>query len=74
LYNRRHFGRVLEQLFSEASRYGDDLACVMIDLDGYKPINDAFGHAVGDQLLVVAGEGHLGQHAPDGRRRALRRR
>jgi diguanylate cyclase (GGDEF)-like protein len=55
LYNRRHFGRVLEQLFSEASRYGDDLACVMIDLDGYKPINDAFGHAVGDQLLVVAG-------------------
>jgi diguanylate cyclase (GGDEF)-like protein len=54
LYNRRHFGRVLEQLFSEASRYSDDLACVMIDLDGYKPINDKFGHAVGDQLLVVA--------------------
>jgi diguanylate cyclase (GGDEF)-like protein len=54
LYNRRHFGRVLEQLFSEASRYSDDLACVMIDLDGYKPINDAFGHAVGDRLLTVA--------------------
>jgi two-component system, cell cycle response regulator len=56
LYNRRHFGRVLEQLFAEASRYGADLACVMIDLDGYKPINDAYGHAVGDQLLVVAGK------------------
>ena len=55
LYNRRHFGRVLDQLFSEAARYDDDLTCVMIDLDGYKPINDVFGHVVGDQLLVVAG-------------------
>jgi diguanylate cyclase (GGDEF)-like protein len=54
LYNRRHFGRVLDQLFAEAGRYGDELTCVMIDLDSYKPINDAFGHAVGDQLLVVA--------------------
>jgi diguanylate cyclase (GGDEF)-like protein len=26
----------------------------MIDLDGYKPLNDAFGHAVGDRLLAVA--------------------
>jgi diguanylate cyclase (GGDEF)-like protein len=56
LYNRRHFGRVLDQLFSEAARYDDELACVMIDLDGYKPINDEFGHAVGDKLLVVAGK------------------
>jgi diguanylate cyclase (GGDEF)-like protein len=56
LYNRRHFGRVLDQLFSEAARYADDLACVMIDLDEYKPLNDGFGHAVGDQLLVVAGQ------------------
>jgi diguanylate cyclase (GGDEF)-like protein len=56
LYNRRHFGRVLDQMFSEASRYGDDLACVMIDLDGYKPLNDTFGHAVGDRLLVIAGQ------------------
>jgi diguanylate cyclase (GGDEF)-like protein len=54
LYNRRHFGKVLEQLFAEAQRYGDDLACVMIDLDGYKQLNDACGHQVGDQLLVVA--------------------
>ncbi len=56
LYNRRHFNRVLEQMFSEAQRYDKDLACVMIDLDGYKMLNDTFGHQVGDQLLVIAGK------------------
>jgi two-component system cell cycle response regulator len=55
LYNRRHFGKVSEQLFSEANRYNHDLSCVMIDLDNYKQLNDTHGHAVGDQLLIVAG-------------------
>jgi two-component system cell cycle response regulator len=54
LYNRRHFGRVLEQLFSEAQRYETDLSCVMIDVDGYKQINDKHGHQTGDQLLITA--------------------
>ena len=54
LYNRRHFGRMLEQLFSEAQRYDSELACVMIDLDGYKVLNDTFGHQTGDQLLILA--------------------
>jgi two-component system cell cycle response regulator len=56
LYNRRHFGRVLDQLFAEAQRYNSDLACVMIDLDGYKQLNDTYGHQIGDQLLVLAGK------------------
>ncbi len=56
LYNRRHFGRVLDQLFAENQRYAKDLSCVMIDLDGYKQLNDAYGHQVGDQLLVMAGK------------------
>ena len=56
LYNRRHFGKVLEQLFAECAAYDTDLACVMIDLDGYKQLNDTFGHQVGDQLLVTAGK------------------
>jgi two-component system cell cycle response regulator len=56
LYNRRHFGRVLEQLFAEAQRYRKDMACVMIDLDHYKQLNDSFGHQVGDELLILAGK------------------
>ena len=56
VYNRRHFSRVLDQLFAEAHRYDKDLACVMIDLDGYKQLNDSMGHQVGDQLLVMAGK------------------
>ena len=55
LYNRRHFGKVLGQLFSEAQRYDTDLSCVMIDLDGYKQLNDTHGHQLGDQLLMAAG-------------------
>ncbi|HSI34422.1 MAG: diguanylate cyclase [Phycisphaerae bacterium] len=56
LYNRRHFGKALEQSFAEAMRYEKDLSCVMIDLDGYKKFNDTHGHQMGDQLLVLAGK------------------
>lgn len=56
LYNRRHFNRAVEQLFSESRRYGGDLTAVMIDLDGYKQLNDGLGHQVGDQILQIVGE------------------
>jgi two-component system cell cycle response regulator len=56
LYNRRYFGRVLEQMFAESQRHDQDLACVMIDLDQYKKLNDTYGHQVGDELLVCAGK------------------
>jgi diguanylate cyclase (GGDEF)-like protein len=55
LYNRRHFSRVLDQLFAESERMDSDMSCVMIDLDGYKKLNDGYGHAMGDQLLAIAG-------------------
>jgi two-component system cell cycle response regulator len=60
LYNRRHFSHLLDQLFAEAQRYAHDLACVMIDLDGYKQLNDTHGHQMGDQLLMLAGRIILG--------------
>ncbi len=51
LANRRAFGRALERRFADCSRYGRDLACIMIDLDGFKPLNDTLGHQTGDELL-----------------------
>jgi len=56
LYNRRHFSKVLDQLFAEAQRYAKDMSCVMIDLDKYKQLNDSYGHQVGDELLILAGK------------------
>jgi len=53
LYNRRHFGDVLERCFAESLRYNQDLACIMCDLDGYKKLNDTLGHQFGDKILQV---------------------
>jgi diguanylate cyclase (GGDEF)-like protein len=54
LYNRRHFNDMLERSYSAASRYGHDLSCIMLDLDDFKAVNDAFGHQVGDKLIMLA--------------------
>lgn len=53
LYNRRHFGNLLGQLFAEASRYNTELTCLMFDLDNFKRVNDTLGHQTGDHLLQM---------------------
>jgi len=53
LANRRAFADQMQQCFSEANANNTDMAIVMIDLDGFKAINDTFGHERGDQLLVM---------------------
>src|SRR3989338_4049286 len=52
LYNRRGFTLLVEQQFSIAKRSGKEIFLIFSDIDHLKPINDAFGHMAGDQVLV----------------------
>lgn len=56
LANRRVLDERLVQMFAEAQRYRHPLTCLMIDLDGFKIVNDTLGHRLGDQLLELAGQ------------------
>jgi len=50
LANRRHLRVVLERSLA-AARRGDPLTMALVDLDGFKAINDTRGHLAGDQVL-----------------------
>ncbi len=51
VYNRRAFMRELSRAMAFADRYGLEASLVYVDLDDFKRINDAHGHAVGDAVL-----------------------
>lgn len=53
LFNRRRFHEELDRALANARRKSGRTGLVMIDLDGFKPINDEFGHQAGDEVLVT---------------------
>jgi len=56
LPNRRLLLDRLEQAIRGSRRHGSRLAVVFIDLNRFKQLNDSYGHAVGDKLLVIVAE------------------
>lgn len=56
LLNRRGLDAIGQQLLDQAVKASLPVACLIIDLDDFKPINDTHGHAAGDQLLISVAE------------------
>ena len=64
--NRRFFQAALETELKRATREGEALTLVLIDLDGFKEINDTHGHPFGDGILqMVAEKMRTGMRATD---------
>jgi diguanylate cyclase (GGDEF)-like protein/PAS domain S-box-containing protein len=66
LANRRSFDEALERGWHHATRHGEPVSLIMIDIDHFKPYNDLYGHGAGDKCLqqvataIAAGVRHEG--------------
>jgi diguanylate cyclase (GGDEF)-like protein/PAS domain S-box-containing protein len=54
--NRRALDRHLDTLFSMARNDGSPLACMMVDIDHFKSVNDRYGHATGDLVIKAVAD------------------
>jgi len=54
--NRRHFIYLVERSIEASRLQGTWTAVMFIDLDGFKPVNDTYGHAIGDEVLKILAE------------------
>jgi diguanylate cyclase (GGDEF)-like protein len=65
LANRLQFTEQLRAAINRARQRSQSLTLFYVDLDGFKPVNDEFGHEVGDQLLVAVGQRLIGSTRAD---------
>lgn len=66
LYNRRYVDTILDQQYGLFKRHYQRFGIVMIDVDGFKEINDSFGHLTGNEVLrTVAAALKIGLRSMD---------
>ncbi|PSQ93075.1 MAG: hypothetical protein BRD57_01965 [Proteobacteria bacterium SW_6_67_9] len=56
LLNRASIERALDDEINRQARYGDTFSLIMMDIDGFKALNDTYGHETGDRVLARLGE------------------
>ncbi len=56
LVNRREFERLTEEAVLDASRFGTGLCVMLVDLNGFKQVNDTLGHQFGDLVLEACAD------------------
>lgn len=56
LYNRHYLSDVLDKEVERARRYDHTISFLMVDINGFKEVNDHYSHAKGDQVLKDIGE------------------
>ena len=61
LLNRRAFVREVQRAIALTRRHGTAASVIYFDLDDFKGVNDRFGHAAGDAVLIAVGERLLAQ-------------
>ncbi len=55
VFNRGYFEEMFARILDEAHRCHSSIALMLIDCDGFKQVNDTYGHQVGDELLCLLG-------------------